>query len=290
MANKTKARLLVKEYLENSGTPMLSECDSQLEALATLSPQVFQNTTLPPALLDDSYYFGTTASAYKKSTDVGIPLELFSDFCHSFVFCFTEATKEEIEQGHDTFLNYKLIQKREVSPRELCTNLPHGVGIEDDFYIVWTIYKRNDDAPADFGPKYFSVLAMNGDILGNYGVIFHLGQHKPLCISLPDWGLSWSNKTWQMCDHRPPTREVVRHQFVPQATRLVDMFFTHSQYGPDFLLSLRPFENFGFPDDDFGSTAFYANFMKNFPNAVLEIPANLCRNGAQGNIVMYKGK
>ena len=119
-----------------------------------------------------------------------IPFELFSDFCHSFVFCIGGCSKEDIEQGHNTFKNYTLVQKRELAPRELCKNLPHGIGVEDDLYIVWTIYRRNEDATSDFGPKYFSVLAMNGDVLGNFGVIFHYGKHKPLCMTLPAWGIS----------------------------------------------------------------------------------------------------
>ena len=290
MADKAQARLLVKEYLNSVGKKPLSENDELLEKLASMSPDEFKSAAFPTSLLDDSYYMGCNGEQFKMTTDSGIPLELFSDFCHSFVFCFTGCTKEDIEQGHNTFKNYTLAQKREIAPRELCKNLPHGARVEKDFYAVWTIYRRNEGITSEFGPKYFSVLAMNGDVLGNFGVIFHYGNHKPLCISLPTWGISWSNETFDQCNHSHPTREVVRHQFVPAAKQLMDMCFSQASSRPEFLLTLHPFMSMGFDYDDFGSAEFYNHFWTFFSEKALEIPGNLCRNGAKDNLILYQGK
>ncbi len=289
MADKARARSLVKEYLGSVGKVALQENDELLEKLASISTADFQATAFPAALLDGCYYMGCGKEEYIKTTDAGIPFELFSDFCHSFVLCLTGCSKEDIKQGHNTFKNYTIVQKREVAPRELCKNLPHSIGVEDDFYNVWTIYRRNEGATSDFGPKYFSVLAMNGDVLGNFGVVFHYGKHKPLCMTLPTWGISWSSETFHRCDHRQPTRKVVRFQFVPQVKKIMDICFTPISR-PEFLLTLHPFASLGFEDDDFGSAEFYGHFWSFFPEKVLEIQGNLCRNGAKDNLVLYRGK
>ena len=291
MADKAQARLLVKEYLNSVGKKPLSENDELLEKLASMSPDEFKSAAFPTSLLDGCYYMGCAQSEYIETTNPGISLELFSDFCHSFVFCFTGCTKEDIEQGHNTFKNYTLAQKREIAPQELCKNLPHGARVEKDFYIVWTIYRRNEGVATEFGPKYFSILAMNGDVLGNYGVVFHYGNHKPLCISLPTDGIAWSLSTFRyVCNHRPRTSEVVRHQFVPAAKQLMDMCFSQASSRPEFLLTLHPFISMGFDYDDFGSTEFYNHFWRFFPEKVLEIPGNLCRNGKTDNLILYRGK
>ncbi len=289
MADKAKARSLVKEYLSSAGKVALQENDELLEKLSSMSSADFQATTFPAALLDGCYYMGCGKEEYIKTTNPGIPFELFSDFCHSFVFCITGCSKEDIERGHNTFKNYTLVQKREIAPLELCKNLPRGMGVEKDFYVVWTIYRRNEDATSDFGPKYFSVLAMNGDVLGNYGVVFHYGKHKPLCISLPNFGISWSSETFRQCNHSHPTREVVRLQFVPKVKEIMDICFTPNSR-PEFLLTLHPFASMGVDNDDFGSAEFYGHFMSFFPEKSLEIPDNLCRNGAQDNLVLYRGR
>ncbi len=281
---------MVREYFSSVGKTALQENDELLERLTSMSPENFSSAAFPASLLDGCFYMGCDADEYKNSTAPGIPLELFSDFCHSFVFCFTGCTREEIEKGHNTFRNYTLVQKREVNHRELCSRLPVHTGVEEDFYIVWTIYRRNEGVAPDFGPKHFSVLAMNGDVLGNYGVIFHHGRHKPLCITLPTWGINWSSATFDQCNHSRPTREVVRDEFVPQAKGLVDMCFATASSKPEYLLTLRPFSSMGFGDDDFGSADLYGHFMSFFPVKALEIPARLCRNGAEGNLTLYSAK
>ena len=291
MSDKAKARSLVKEYLCSIGKVASRENEKLLETLASMSAVDFQSTAFPAVLLDGCYYMGYGREEYIKTTDAGIPFELFSDFCHSFVFCVTgRSKKEDIEQGHNTFKNYTLVQKRELAPSELCKNLPHGIGVEDDFYIVWTIYRRDDDATSDFGPKYFSVLAMTGDVLGNFGVVFNYGKHKPLCMTLPPWGIDWSSETFHQCNHSKPTPEVVRFQFVPQVKHIMDICF-NSNFRPEFLLTLHPFASMGYDKDDYGSAEFYKDFMSSyFPEKVLEIQGNLCRNGAKDNLVLYRKK
>ena len=125
---------------------------------------------------------------------------------------------------------------------------------------------------------------MNGDVLGNYGVIFSHGRHKPLGVIMPSWGIDWSGKTFQQCNHHPPTREVVRLQFVPRVKSLVNFCFGNSISRPEFLLTLTPYESLGF---DYGSEELYRSLLVNFPQIALEIPAKLCRNGAEDNLTLY---
>ena len=293
MADKAQARSLVKEYFISIDKEPLPEHDVFLTKLASMPDDEFQALVFPAnELLDGCFYMGCSEDEYIKTTTPGIPLELFSDFCHSFVYS-CDVSKEEIERGHNTFKNYTMVKKRQLAPNDLCPKLPDGAGIEEDFYIVWTIYQRKEDVSPDFGPEFFSILVMNGDVLGNYGVIFSRGKHKPFGLAMPSWGLSWSNKTFcqgSQYNHQAPTREIVRHQYVPKAMLLVDMCFGNSVSKPEFLLTLKPYESMGFDGDDYGSSELYGRFMSKFPTKVLEIPASLCRNGAEGNLTLYSAK
>jgi len=290
MADKVKARSLVKEFFSSIGKEPLLDHDAFLAKLASMPDDEFQALPFPAKeLLDGCFYMGCTEEEYVKTTTPGIPLELFSDFCHSFVYS-CDASKEEIERGHNTFKNYTMVKKRPLASSDLCPKLPGGAGVEENFYIVWTIYQRKDGVSSDFGPEFFSILAMNGDVLGNYGVVFAYAKHKPFGLVMPSQGRSWSRETFRQCNHSQPTREVVRYQFVPRVMLLVNICFGNSVSRPDFLLTLKPYESLGVDDDDFGSAELYGSFMANFPTKVLEIPARLCRNGAEGNFTLYSGK
>ena len=130
MANKAQARSMAKDYLMSIGKAPLPEHDEFLAKLASMPDDEFHSLAFPAKeLLDGCFYMGCTEGEYVKTTNPGIPLELFSDFCHSFVYS-CGASKEEIERGHNTFKNYTMVKKRQLASNDLCPNLPAGVGVE----------------------------------------------------------------------------------------------------------------------------------------------------------------
>lgn len=289
MPTNSEARQLIKDYFQRNGKTPLPETDALLEKLATLPTAEFKSTPFPAReLLNGCYFMGCDRTQYIETTDPGLPLELFSDFTHSFVFCLTGCAKDDIDRGDNTIRNYTLAQKREINHRELCPNLPKNAGVEPDFYISWSIYRRNDGINPDFGPKFISILSMNGDFMGNFGVIFDIPGYKPFGITMPNFYIDWSKMTFGQCNHRPPTREVVRYQFVPFVSKLADSLIAHGRCKPEFLFTLHPFvlED----DDEYGAKALIQTITSAYPTKALDIPANLCRKGTTETYTLYQAR